>query len=64
MIADTHPQSTNRVTNIEFKNKLSYFKEDEIFSCFQFARNNRVLLGTQKGTILLGKVITKPEAGI
>ena len=43
--------------NIRFKNQLSYFKDDEIFSSFEFLPNNRILLGTQKGTILLGKVI-------
>jgi hypothetical protein len=42
---------------IRFKNQLSYFKDDEIFSCFEMAPNNRVLLGTQKGTILLGKIV-------
>lgn len=42
---------------IRFRNQLSYFKDDEIFSCFEMAPNNRVLLGTQKGTILLGKIV-------
>jgi hypothetical protein len=41
---------------ITFKYQLSYSKEDEIFSCFEFAKHNRILLGTQKGTILLGKI--------
>lgn len=49
-------ESTNPV-HIRFKNQLSYFKDDEIFSCFEMAPNNRILLGTQKGTILLGKIV-------
>ena len=50
-----------KVTEIKFKNILSYKKSDEIFSCFEFARYNRLLLGTQKGTILLGKVDSIPD---
>lgn len=49
-------ESSNPV-HIRIKNQLSYFKDDEIFSCFELLPNNRVLLGTQKGTILLGKIV-------
>lgn len=48
--------SSSKYINIKFKNVLTYTKEDEIFSCFEFSRHNRVLLGTQKGTILLAKI--------